>query len=269
MVRKPHPGGEGRSGVCVHASELLLHPIPMSWASARLWQLCCGIAPRCIQLRLGEKDTFTEVGSSKVSISKVGSGKVGNSQVGSSKISSNEVCSSQVSSSKIGSFKFGPDEVGSSIVLLLVLYLESHEFACTQKQRIDVSSMCCNIQFHESSGAVVGEAFGLLQGEAQFIVERTGRLQRQGFGQIPEQFMEVPHDREHCEHLLCGLRCLPPVLSAEDDLRDLLPGTEAVVHGATPKALLPQMGVNATAKVRLQMRTRLSSVFRDREVGRG
>ncbi len=81
--------------------------------------------------------------------------------------------------------------------------------------------------------------------------------------------MEVPHDREHREHLLCGSRSLPPVLSAEGDLGDLLPRTEAIVNGATPKALLPEAGVNAAVEVWLQMRTSLPGVFIDREVGRG
>ncbi len=78
--------------------------------------------------------------------------------------------------------------------------------------------------------------------------------------------MEVSHDCEHLEHLLCGLRGQPPILSAEGDLRDLLPRAEAVVNGATPKALLPEACVNAAAKVRLQMRTSLPGVFIDREV---
>ena len=81
--------------------------------------------------------------------------------------------------------------------------------------------------------------------------------------------MEVAHDREHREHLLCGSRSPPPVLSTEGDLGDLLSRAEAVVHGATPKALLPEACVNAAAEVRLQMRTSLPGVFIDREVDRG
>ena len=81
--------------------------------------------------------------------------------------------------------------------------------------------------------------------------------------------MKVAHDREHREHLLCGSRSLPPVLSAEGDLGDLLSRAEAVVHGATPKALLSEACVNAAAEVRLQMRTSLPGVFIDREVDRG
>ena len=61
-----------------------------------------------------------------------------------------------------------------------------------------------HVQFQEGGGAAVGEALGLVQGEAELVVKRVGRLQRQCFGQVPEQFMEVAHDLEHGEHLLCG-----------------------------------------------------------------
>ena len=53
--------------------------------------------------------------------------------------------------------------------------------------------------------------------------------------------MEVPHDWKHLEHLLCRPRDAPPVLSAKCDLGDLLPRSEAIVNGATPKALLPEI----------------------------
>lgn len=78
--------------------------------------------------------------------------------------------------------------------------------------------------------------------------------------------MEVPHDREYLEHLLCDSWGPPPVLSAEGDLGDLLPSAEAVVHGATPKALLPEACVNAAAEVRLQIGASLPGIFSDREV---
>ncbi len=241
----------------------------MRWASERRRQLRLGIALRRIQLGLDEKDTPGEVGASEVGISEVGPEKVGHSQVGSSEVSSNEVCPSQVGASEVGAFEFGPDEVGASVVLLLVPDFGSHEFARAQQQGIDVSSVCCHVQFHESIRAVVGKTFGFREREAEFTVERVGCLQRQRFGQIPEQLMEVPHDREHLEHLLCGSRGPPPVQSAKGDLGNLLPRAEAVVDGATPKALLPEACVNAAAEVRLQMGTSLPGVFRDREVCRG
>src|SRR6266540_3718986 len=81
--------------------------------------------------------------------------------------------------------------------------------------------------------------------------------------------MELPHDREHPEHLLRGSRRAPPVLSAEGDLGDLLPRAEAIVDGATRKALLPEALMNPAAEVRLQIGTGLPGLLLDREVCRG
>ena len=146
----------------------------MLWASERRRQLRFGIALRRIQLGLDEKDTPGEVGASEVGISEVGPEKVGHSQVGASEVSSNEVCSSQVGASEVGAFEFGPDEVGASVVLLLVPDFGSHERTRAQQQGIDVSSVYCHVQFHESIRAVVGKTFGLREREAEFTVERVG-----------------------------------------------------------------------------------------------
>ena len=78
--------------------------------------------------------------------------------------------------------------------------------------------------------------------------------------------MELPHDREHLEHLLCGPWDLSPVVSAEGDLGNLLPCAEAVINRTTSKAPLPEVGVNAAAEVRLQVWAGLAGVFIDREV---
>jgi hypothetical protein len=114
----------------------------------------------------------------------------------------------------------------------------------------------------------VSEAFRLVEREAERIVDRKGRLQRQRFGQIPEQLMKLPHDREHLEHLLRGSWGLLPVVSTEGDLGNLLPRAEAVINSATSKAPLPEAFVNAAAEVRLQVEAWLTGVFVDREVCR-
>src|SRR5665647_2625544 len=81
--------------------------------------------------------------------------------------------------------------------------------------------------------------------------------------------MKVPYKRQHLEHLLGGLRGVPPALSAEGDLGDLLPRAEAVVDRATPKTLVPEACVSSATEVRLQVRTSLPGGFVDREVRRG
>ncbi len=240
----------------------------MLWANERQRHLCFSVTLRRIQLGLDEEDTLGKIGSSEVGSSEVSPDKIGHSQVSASQVSANEACPSQAGASQVGAFEFGPNEIGSSVVLL-VLDFGSHKFARAQQQGIDVSSVCCHVQLHESGGAAVSEAFGLFQCEAEFTVKRAGWLQCQSFGQIPEQFMEIPHNREHLKHLLGSLRGLSPALSTEDDLGNLLPGAEAVVNGATRKALLSEACVNAAAEVRLQIGTGLPGFFSNRKICRG
>jgi hypothetical protein len=80
--------------------------------------------------------------------------------------------------------------------------------------------------------------------------------------------MELPHDREYLEHLLRGFWGLPPVVSAEGDLGNLLPRAEAVINSAASKAQLPEAFVNAAAEVRLEVVAGLAGSFVDREVYR-
>jgi hypothetical protein len=80
--------------------------------------------------------------------------------------------------------------------------------------------------------------------------------------------MELTHDREHFEHLLCGTWDFTPVVSTESDMGNLLPRAEAVINRTTSKAQLPEISVNAAAEVRLQVRAGLAGVFVDREVRR-
>jgi hypothetical protein len=61
----------------------------------------------------------------------------------------------------------------------------------------------------------------------------------------------------------------PPVLPAKGDLGRLLPCAEAVVNGATRKALLPDALVDSATEIRSQMEAWLFGVFVNREVGRG
>src|SRR5579883_3331745 len=93
-------------------------------------------------------------------------------------------------------------------------------------------------------------------------------LQRQCFSQIPQQFMQISHNREDCKHLLCCTRVLSPVLSAKSELGDLLPGPKAIVNGAAAKALLPESRVNATAKILLQIGARSPGAFIDGKICR-
>jgi hypothetical protein len=63
--------------------------------------------------------------------------------------------------------------------------------------------------------------------------------------------MQTLHNPEDVEHLLCFLRMsFSPVPSSKSHLGDLLTGTEAVVHGASSKALPPKVGMYTAAEAR-------------------
>src|SRR5665648_651347 len=198
-----------------------------------------GVALGRIQLELDEEDGPGEVSTSDIRASEVGTDDVGQSHIGTTEVSPDEACASQAGPSQVGAREVGPDEVGSPVVLLEP-DSGSHELARGQQQVVDVSPMCYHVQLPEVIGALASETFGLLQRTPELTAERASHLQRQRLGHVPEELMEVSHDREHLEHLLCGSRGAPPVLSAVGDLRDPLPRAEAVVDGATPKALLSQ-----------------------------
>src|SRR5262249_15820660 len=87
-------------------------------------------------------------------------------------------------------------------------------------------------------------------------------------GQVPQQLMKLPHDREHLVHLRCGLWVLSPVPPAERDLGNLLAGAEAVIRGAAGKALPPEAFVNAAPEAGLPMRAGMPGGLIDREIGR-
>ncbi len=61
--------------------------------------------------------------------------------------------------------------------------------------------------------------------------------------------MEPSHDRKCGEHLGGDIWRDPPVGAAEGHLRDLLPGSEAVVHRTAGKAFCSEPIVNAAAEV--------------------
>lgn len=240
--------------------------LPVRRASQRRWQLGAEVALRRIHLGLCEIEAAGEVGSAQIGASQVSAHEVGQTEVGASEVSSDEVRPSQVGALEVRASEVLPDEVGAAAVDLTMPGIASHQFARTKQQGINGASVRREVKFHEVVGTAVREAFGLIEREAQLAVERTGRLQRQRFRQIPEELVEVPHDSEHLEHLACDSWSPPPVLAAERDLSNLLPGTKAVIDGAAGKAALPQDVVNRAAEVRLQIWAGLPRVLVDGEV---
>jgi len=123
------------------------------------------------------------------------------------------------------------------------------------------------IQAGQFTGTAVGAAGDLGGRGGQRVMHRRGRRQCLRLGQVPQQLVQRPHDREGGEHLAREGRRLPPVLPAERALDDVLPGPEAVVAGAAGKPARPELIVNGTAEARVQVRAGLAGSLVDGEVG--
>jgi hypothetical protein len=218
---------------------------------------------------LDKKEGISQVGASQISISKVSTEKVGAAEVSALKVGRNEARTSHVGPSEVGSLQIRLRKVGTFEILLPMSDFGPHNFARLLQQSIDVSLVCRQVQMEQVIRVELSETVGLLQGKAELALERVSRRQRQRFGQIPEQLMQTLHNPEDVEHLPCCLRVsFPPVPSTKSHLGDLLPGTEAVVHGAASKALPSKVRMYTAAEVRShQIGAGLPRALIDREVG--
>jgi len=154
------------------------------------------------------------------------------------------------------------------VVRLLARYLGPRQLARAEQQGVDLRPVPPGVQFQERVSRAVGHRPRRRQRVTQLGVDGAGWPQRQRRGQVPQQLMKLPHDREHLVHLGCGPRLLAPVPPAEGDLGDLLARAEAVIHGTAAETPPPEAGVDAAAEVGLQMGTGLPGRLVDREIGR-
>ena len=99
-------------------------------------------------------------------------------------------------------------------------------------------------------------------------MDGSGGLQGQRRGYMPLQLMKLPHDREHLIHPRRSLRVLAPVPPSEGDLGNLLARPEAVIRGATAKAFITEIFVNAAPEVLREMRAGMPGRLVDGEIGR-
>jgi hypothetical protein len=237
------------------------------WTSERRWQFGAGIALRCVELGLDKKEAVAEVSGAEVSVPQICSNQIGHSQAGSPETSADEVRPSHAGALEIGAVQSGANEVGSRMVLFLARDAGSHEFAGAQQQGTNTAPVRVHVQFKESVSTAVRHTLGCLECELQLAVEGVRGPEAQRLAQIPEHFVELPHHREHVEHLPCGVRGLPPIPPTEGDLGHSLPGAEAVIHGAATETVPPEVFVDDAPEVRLQIRAGLPCGLVDREIG--
>jgi hypothetical protein len=217
---------------------------------------------------LGEEQAPGEVGAPDVGASEIGSGEIGQAQVGAPEVGADEARAPEAGAGQPGAVQVGADEVGSLVVRFLARHLGPYKFAGAEQQRIDLFPVPCGVQPEQSVSGAARHGFGRFEREAQLAMNGLRRLQGQRRGHVPQQLMKLPHHREHLMHLRRGLRVLAPVPSGEGDLGHLLARPEAVIRGATGKAFLSEIVVNAAPKVRLEMGTGMPRRLVDREIGR-
>src|SRR5664280_3541668 len=62
-----------------------------------------------------------------------------------------------------------------------------------EQQGIAASTVGCHVEIRERVGTAEREVFGLVKRAPELVVELADRLERQGFGQVPEQLVQLPH----------------------------------------------------------------------------
>jgi hypothetical protein len=143
------------------------------------------------------------------------------------------------------------------------------ELAHLLEQVADLRAVGRHVESGQVCGAAVGERLRaracLLDGGGM----RSGRGQGRRLGEVPEDLVQLPHDRQDGEHLPRQLGELAPAAAAEGALGDVLARAEAVEHAAAGEAALAEPVVDAAPEVRLEVRAGDAGGLVDREVGRG
>ena len=123
-----------------------------------------------------------------------------------------------------------------------------------------------HVQRTQRDRVATRKSLGLVTGRPQLGMERLRRRELQGRDQVPEQFVELPHDRECGEHPRCDVGFGPPVGPGERLAGDPLTRAEAVVGDASSEPQVQQARVDLALEVGLQVRACLPGGLVDREV---
>jgi hypothetical protein len=225
-----------------------------------------GVTAGGVELGLGEEQGTAQIRPAQVGAAQVGPGEVGAPQIRPGQVGSDEGGAAQAGPAQVPAAQVPADEGGPAQVSFR-WNLTPGQFARAAKQRGGIGADRIQIQGGEFTGTVMGAAGDLGGRGGQRLVHRRGRRQRLRLGQVPEQLVQRPHDREGGEHPGREGRRPPPVPSAERALDDVLPGPEAVVAGAAGEAARPELIVNGAAEAGVQVRTGVAGGLVDGEVG--
>ena len=125
-----------------------------------------------------------------------------------------------------------------------------------------------DVDNHQALGGQLREGLDAVPDRAQLRMQWSGGCQPQGLVQVPQELVELAHDRERVEHRAGRPGRRPPVDACERHLRQAPPGPEAVVGHTARHALVTEPGVDRASEARCQVRARLSGRLVDGEVRR-
>ena len=222
----------------------------------------------CVELGLSEEDAPVELGCAQIGGPQISPQQISLVQVRASKVGPEQVGPVKADAAQVRALELGPDQVDAAAIGSAVTDLGAHRLADPFQQRADLPPVCGGVEENEFVRTSAGEAFALPLSSLKLVVQLTGWLERQGFGQLPQQLMELSHHGEDREHRRRARRVLSPVAPTESHLNDLLASTKAVEHSTAGKTPFAEVVVDAAAEVRAQVRARLSRRLVDREVGR-
>src|SRR3954470_1603737 len=229
----------------------------MSGPGNRVRKLGRTVASRGVDLRLGEEQRARQVGAAQIGVPQVRTDQVRLPEVSISEVGADQVSTAQVGLGQIRATQACADEIRAAAFLLLAL-LATDEPAGPQEQLVDDGSF----GRHVDGGEVRRTTHALHPADRRTDVLALVVLAN--FGEVPEQLVQLPEDRQRREHLLPGL--VPPALPGA--ARNLLPGAETVVNRAARETLGAQRAVDRAAEGRAQARAGFAGGLIDREARR-
>ncbi len=131
-----------------------------------------------------------------VRIAEVGAGEVGQREVGAAQVGGDQVCAPQVGAAEVHGAQVGPDEVRPSPIERRARGGGAREPARAPQQGVDRLPVGRHVERLQRCSVATGEAVGLVAGRSKLGMERTRRRELECLGQVPEQLVELAHDRK-------------------------------------------------------------------------
>ena len=240
---------------------------PVRWVLQRRRQHGAAAAPRAVQLGLGQEQAAGEVGVGEVSAAQVGPGQVGPAQVGVGEIGPDRAWS-RAGSPRSGRALRRSVPTRSAPLWSTTWVARPRQLAGSPQLGDDPLPVPRQVERGEIVRRAAGQALGLGRDRRELVVHRAGRVERQRLAEIPEQLVQLTHDRERGEHPRREARLVLPGPAAEGHLDDLLPGAEAVVARAAGEAAFAEPVVDAASEVGSQVGAGLPGRLVDGELRR-